>query len=146
MSLESEDIVETTSERKKKAKKWVKFKLNETEYAQIERMFGQKNVSKGMRAIVKEYLDSVDAPKDPAERQTLEVLREFIPSDKAETEISWDVVFAIAKRVGDDDFERANKIIDNLRKANYVRNGRNGLRVRRKKFPNPITEFLYGGV
>ena len=146
MSLESEDILETTSERKKKMKKWVKFKLDETDYAQIERMFGKGNISKGMRAIVKEHLESVDMPKDPDERLILEIYREFIPSDKAETEISWDVAFPIAKKAANGDFEKANRMLDNLRKKNYIRNSKKGMRVGRKKLPDPMIEFLYGGV
>lgn len=146
MSLDTDDVLDTTETRKKKAKKWVKFKIDERAYSELERMFGEGKVAKGVRTAVNQYLSDVQLPDNNEEKAVVEVLREFIPSGEYETEIPYETVFLIAKRVTDDDVNRAREIICSLKKQNYIRNGANGVRIRRRKFPDAVMEFLHGGV
>ncbi len=142
MSIDTEDLVET-KRRKKKEKKSITMKLPKSDYEELERLFGKGKAAKGVRESVKSYLYAVSMPEDDREKLLLMILRELIDPKETEEMMDWEVVVNASKQV---DRENYMQLIRSLDRENYIRVMGDKVRVSRKKLPNPIMEFITGGM
>lgn len=140
-SLRLEDVLNVVEKRRNKKKKWIRFKIDGEDVEKLEGIFGEGNITKGVKYAIKQFLSDIELPEDDDERNVLEALRNLIEDGETETYIDWESAYNVANKISKDGYE----VLNRLNKNNYIRIIGDYVKIKRRgKYPDPIMEWLGG--